>query len=530
MHFTDLDKKVLISRRDFLIKMGAVSSTALLSSNLLAYAGSMQEANKSINTRPGIARSLKEEYNYSAKIEGNLPKDIEGFLYRNGPGIFDRDGKSKNTMLEGDGMIQSFQFKKGKVRYRNKFVRTKKFQEEEKAGKFLYSTWTTLDKKFGSPASGITQAGVTVVSRNGNLYAFDEYAPPYSIHPKSLKTIKQEPLHKEHVPYQAHTKIDPINNDWISFGFEIMPRNYLLHLTVLDKKNKLKKYISYELEKNYYMHDFHVTENYIILDVQPAYFDFTNFFNRTAPLIAGLKWNEKESNKLYIFDRKTNNMKPTIIDLENTHFAWHHANAYEEKGEIILDTCSHKNPYHFIKEGSMMNNLMANKKKDPTVSNFTDLYVQKNDYQRLIINLKNKKVKKEVIFGKYNIDFPVINMHAHQTHKHRYAYVAAGLGKNEYGYPEALLRIDTKTGKISEHFFGASNFIGEPIFVPKKGFKYNADNDSEPGYLMSIIYNGNTNKSYVAVLNAENLEDGPIAKVHLKHYSPLSFHGFWKET
>src|SRR5512142_3043014 len=75
----------------------------------------------------GLATSLHEEHDYAGPVEGRLPAELRGTLYRNGPGLFDRGGLRKRTLLDGDGMVQSFCFHKEGVRYRNRFVRTPKF-------------------------------------------------------------------------------------------------------------------------------------------------------------------------------------------------------------------------------------------------------------------------------------------------------------------------------------------------------------------------------------------------------------------
>ena len=92
-------------------------------------------------------------------------------------------------------MIQAFAIRgaDGGVRFRNKFVRTKKFVDEQAAGRFLYATWCTqapggvLANLFGR--SMANQAGVTVMVRSGRLYAFDETAQPYELDPETLETI-----------------------------------------------------------------------------------------------------------------------------------------------------------------------------------------------------------------------------------------------------------------------------------------------------------------------------------------------------
>jgi carotenoid cleavage dioxygenase-like enzyme len=83
----------------------------------------------------GLTESLPEEHDYDARIEGHIldqlhGNQLRGTLYRNGPGIFERNGHRLRCILDGDGMIQSFTFDGSAVRYCNRFVRTGKYQDE----------------------------------------------------------------------------------------------------------------------------------------------------------------------------------------------------------------------------------------------------------------------------------------------------------------------------------------------------------------------------------------------------------------
>ena len=70
----------------------------------------------------GLATTLATEYDYAPRIEGQLPRALQGTLYRNGPGRFDRGGLRKRLLLDGDGMLQVYQFHQGQVRFRTGFV------------------------------------------------------------------------------------------------------------------------------------------------------------------------------------------------------------------------------------------------------------------------------------------------------------------------------------------------------------------------------------------------------------------------
>ena len=73
-------------------------------------------------------------------IEGEVPKDLAGTLYRNGPNPrFPPRGKGHHWFL-GDGMVHAFHIEDGKVGYRNRWVRTGKFIAETEAGEPLFGS------------------------------------------------------------------------------------------------------------------------------------------------------------------------------------------------------------------------------------------------------------------------------------------------------------------------------------------------------------------------------------------------------
>lgn len=85
----------------------------------------------------------------------------------------------------------------GRVRYRNRFVRTRKFELERRAGRFVLPTWPTrapggILKNMGHRIR--SQAGVTVYCKQGRLYAFDEVGLPYGLDPDTLETLGEQHL------------------------------------------------------------------------------------------------------------------------------------------------------------------------------------------------------------------------------------------------------------------------------------------------------------------------------------------------
>jgi all-trans-8'-apo-beta-carotenal 15,15'-oxygenase len=48
------------------------------------------------------------------------------------------------------------------------------------------------------------------------------------------------------------------------------------------------------------------------------------------------------------------------------------------------------------------------------------------------------------------------------------------------------------------------------------------------GWLLCEVLEGKSEKSFIAVFDAAELQDGPTAKVRLRHHLPMSFHGWWQ--
>ena len=84
-------------------------------------------------------QSQPKEYDYWIdEIEGEIPAELEGTLLRNGPGLLDINGTPVRHLFDGDGMVSAITFQDGRAYFRNRFVRTRGFLREQKAGKPLY--------------------------------------------------------------------------------------------------------------------------------------------------------------------------------------------------------------------------------------------------------------------------------------------------------------------------------------------------------------------------------------------------------
>jgi carotenoid cleavage dioxygenase-like enzyme len=90
------------------------------------------------------------------------------------------------------------------------------------------------------------------------------------------------------------------------------------------------------------------------------------------------------------------------------------------------------------------------------------------------------------------------------------------------GMRDGVVHVDTDSGKEQRFLFGENERMGEPTFVPRA-----ADAPEGDGFILTMVYRGESHTSYFAVLDTQRLADGPLLRAHLDHHIPAAFHGIW---
>jgi all-trans-8'-apo-beta-carotenal 15,15'-oxygenase len=428
-------------------------------------------------------------------------------------------------LLDGDGMIQAYQFRDGQVRFRNRFVRTKKYVEEEAAGQFLYPTWST-------PAPGgmlvnlglnrANQAGVTVIRRHRALYAFDEGHPPYELDPETLETIglNQLGVPPETTKYKAHWKVDGRTGEWLHFG-TAYGRTTTLHVTVFAPDGSLRRHWTTPLPRRLYMHDWLVSERHLIFVLHPGIIPLSGvarMFLGLASPAALIRWQPELGNLVLVMDR--DGPGEAMFLEANAVWMWHALNAYEEHGEIIADFAGSADATGLGGEDAPFFEIMRGHDPAPLSPGSRALV------RRYIINPAAKTLREEIVANDSGYEMPFINPRF-SCHHHRYGYFARN-GQEDWFW-SSVARIDTHTGKVESYDFGLGHYCSEPVFVPQPGFVYDTGASEEPGWLLTLVYDAGMKRSYLAILAADQVAAGPVALVHLTHHVPLSFHGYWHD-
>src|ERR1700709_2313278 len=87
-------------------------------------------------------------------VQGELPRGLNGTLFRNGPNPqFPPADPMRDHWFAGDGMIHAFPIEDGRASYRNRWVRTPKFLAERAAGHSLSAGFAMPTTASEAPAN-----------------------------------------------------------------------------------------------------------------------------------------------------------------------------------------------------------------------------------------------------------------------------------------------------------------------------------------------------------------------------------------
>jgi len=437
-------------------------------------------------------------------VEGELPADLQGVYFRNGPDPLypPREGDEYHW-FHGDGMIQRFEFADGRVSWKNRWVRTEKYTLERAAGQSLFGVLGNPLKADPAVADEHYNTANTHVVWHGNkLLALMEGTIAVELKPDTLETVGNFDYDgRIEGPITAHPKFDHASGEMIFFGNQAKGRfSEFLRLNVADRDGNLIVNEMIEAPFPSFAHDFFVTENYVIFPVYPLVFSLDRAMNGGLPMA----WEPDRGAHFGVMPRKGKASDVKWYDME-ARWSFHMVNAWEEDGVIKVDVCA-ANGTNFA---PMPDGRMA----DPAVGLQPRLRRWTIDPQG-----DSAGVGEEILDGDSTGEFPRTD-DRYMTRPYRHAYLA---GSNaEALIFNQILHYDMQTGRCSRWGDG-TYLLGEPILAPR-----GAGADEGDGYLLNLAYNQSTSLSELLVFEAATIEAGPVARAMLPLRIPAGFHGSW---
>jgi all-trans-8'-apo-beta-carotenal 15,15'-oxygenase len=450
-----------------------------------------------------IFESLPDEHEYVVdELEGRIPAELVGTLYRNGPGKNDIDGKPFAHLFDGDGMLSQFTFRDGGVRYRNRFVRTNHYLAERGARKPPMRGFG--NQRPGGPLGNAFRvpgnvANTSVTFHAGNLFALWEGGHPWQLDPDTLETIGDHDFDgrlKGAHAFSAHPKIDPATGELFNFGVNYGPRTRINSYRV-GRDGRLEYLQPVTLPYPVMNHDFALTQKHLVFVIDPILLRLGRFLLGFASFDGALRWDPSKTTRIVLVPRDGG--KPRVVETE-PFFHFHVNNSFEDGADTVVDLVR----YDDYGIGD-------------SLRNFSDGgFTERGKLWRLRVKPDGQLESHPL--SPWQCEFPQHDWRR-STLGHRLSYVA-GSSEGSSGAETAIVKVDHESGTSSAHDFGAGHVAGEPIFVPRS-----PDAGEDDGWLLSLVYSAREHRSRMVVLDARDLESEPVAVAHLRHHVPLGFHG-----
>ena len=433
------------------------------------------------------------------EVRGELPRELNGTFYRNGPNPA-YEPLGRYHWFDGDGMIHAIHLDDGRASYRNRYVASAGLAEERRAGRATFRG--LLEMSPGEVPSFKNTGNTNIVSHAGRLLALMEATLPTRLAPDTLATLGEFDFDgRLGGPMTAHPKMDPETGEMHFFGYSPFPPWLQYH--VADRTGALVRSEPIDIAWPTMMHDFAITAHHVVFIVCPLVFSFENVRERGGVF----SWEPERGTRIGIMPRTGGNADVRWLETDAS-YVFHPLNAYEDGDEVVLDVARYPH-LHF---------MQAKAARDPQYDGDSAARLH-----RWRLAPTRGTVRSTPLDDRAG-EFPRID-ERRLGRRHRFGYLAAtGPEGPEGGLPlfTAVHRYDLERNTCDVRAFGAGNGVGEPLFVAR-----HAAAEEDDGYVLVLAYDRERNASDFLVLDARHLAGEPIATVRLPHRVPYGFHGNW---
>jgi all-trans-8'-apo-beta-carotenal 15,15'-oxygenase len=468
---------------------------------------------KRFDFHQGFAGLEQEHSGWIDDIRGTIPADLKGTFFRNGPGTMKAGTQQYGHWFDGPGMISAVTLIEGRAHFRNRYVRTPRYEQDSAAGKIC-------SRGFGTQIEGGLRANFlrpmanpanTSISWHGDkLCAFYEGGQPYRLDPATLETLGKE-LYDGGLnsvkTMSAHGKIDRSTGHQINFGINITGLGLAgvkLALDVYDisPRGQIGRTCRIPLDDFPFLHDFGLTQNYGIFLLSSISVSLPGPLLGTKTLNDTMAYNMGQPMQGIIVDLRSMEvarrfeLPPAIV----VHFA----NCHEVGDEIVT---------HFIQSSDMRN-----------LSGLSDVFtidrLGGGPIYRYRFNVKTGEINHEAYNHAPEGEFPAWNRDE-TGRPSKYAYYVALLDNGTPFTFNALVKLNTDTGAYQTRDYGENRYTSEALFAPREGASSEDD-----GYLLSFVYDATRHATDVVILDARDPQD-ELAAIKLSHHVPFGFHGYF---
>ena len=444
---------------------------------------------------------VRSEDDFDLKVTGEIPAGMRGALFRIGPNPqFDPTGDYH--WFGGDGMVHGFYVEDGKVRYRNRYVRTPTWELEHAHGRSLFGSLgnpMTTDPLAMGKEGGV--ANTNVMMHAGKLLALEEAHHPFAMDARTLESQGYDRAFKGKVT--AHPKIDPKTGEmlWFAYGVGEMPLSAGMSYGRTAPDGSLISRQDFQAPFACMVHDFMVTEHHALFPILPLTASLERAMTGRPPFA----WEPDKGAYVGVMRRDAD---VSTIRWFNAPacYVFHPLNSWEEGDKIYCDVMRYTVAPLFPKaDGSPGDKAAAR-------------------LMRWTFDLAgNSDAIVETPLDDLDGEFPRVDGRV-ETLKHRHAWYAADPTGAKTIRQSAIAHLDLTTGKRQVYELNGGDLTSEPVFV-----KRSADAAEGDGWITAVLWRAAENRSDLAIFEAQDIAKGPIGVAEMPRRVPFGFHGNWAD-
>lgn len=448
---------------------------------------------------------------------GEIPRELSGAFYRVQPDPQFPPRLGDDIAFNGDGMITRFHFHDGQCDFRQRWAKTDKWKLENEAGKALFGAYRNPLTDDESVKGQIrSTANTNAFIFGGKLWAMKEDSPSLVMDPATMETFGFEKFGGKMTgeTFTAHPKIDPKTGNMVAIGYAAsgLCTDDVTYMEI-SPSGELIREVWFKVPYYCMMHDFGVTEDYLVLHIVPSIGSWERLeqgkphfgFDTTMPVYLGVipRRDEVSAGDIRWFKR-------------DNCFASHVMNAWQDGTKIHFDIPEAKNnmfPFFPDVHGAPFNGMEAMS----YLTRWTvDLASNSDEFESV-----TKLTETAGEFPRIDDRFTGL--------PYRYGWMlemdyrrpvelkggsAGGLLMN------CLCLIDHQTGKEQHWWCGPVSSLQEPCFIPRS-----ADAPEGDGWIVQVCNRLEEHRSDLLLFDALDIAKGPIATIQVPIRLRFGLHG-----